>query len=92
MNRTFSCNLHTDPKQCIRQNSLCLISLNNFMAQFDFSTLFSVITVFFVTCFFFYSSVSLKLLPEIIYVLKFRAKKLKNSLFLDVNFTQYFLC
>ena len=69
------------------------MSINNFynIAQFDFSTLFSVLIHFLISWYIFYSFIAVQLLPETVSLLKFRLKKLKNSLNLDFSCTQYFL-
>ena len=62
-----------------------------FIAQFDFSALLSVLITFLISWYIFYSFIALKLLPEVVTILKFRFKKLKNSLTLNLDYVQFFL-
>ena len=56
--------------------------------QLDFSTLSTVLFSSLVSAFLYYAFIALRLLPDVITVLKFRAKKLfkENSLDLDLVF------
>ena len=61
---------------------------NTKIPQLDFSTLSTVLFSSLVSVVLYYSFVALRLLPDVITVLKFRAKKLvkENSLNLDLVF------
>ena len=61
---------------------------NTKIPQLDFSTLSTVLFSSLVSAVLYYSFVALRLLPDVITVLKFRAKKLfkENSLNLDLVF------
>jgi hypothetical protein len=61
---------------------------NTKIPQLDFSTLSTVLFSSLVSAILYYSFIALRLLPDVITVLKFRAKKLfkENSLNLDLVF------
>lgn len=61
---------------------------NTKIPQLDFSTLSTVLFSSLVSAVLYYSFIALRLLPDVITVLKFRAKKLfkENSLNLDLVF------
>ena len=69
-------------------SSILALRVFNSIPQFDFSTLSIVLFSSLISAVFYYAFLVLKILPEVITVLKFRTKKLfkKNALNLNLVF------